>query len=224
MDGLAGDHVVFDVARHAFVSEAVEAPPSVHPGLWRQAGLNVNHGLFEVADGVWQVRGYDLANITFIAGADGWLIIDPLTNAPAAAGRPCPGQPNVGGATGHLDHLHPLPRRPLRRGSGGSPVRKRLTLVTCRSSPPEGFLDEVVGEFVIAGPIMGRRAAYQFGTAARTWPSGPRRLRAWFGHGSCPLRPDRAHHRRDRDRSGDGAQRHQGRVPDDPPTPRLRPK
>ncbi|MEL6981522.1 MAG: MBL fold metallo-hydrolase, partial [Actinomycetota bacterium] len=80
-----GDHVVFDVARHGFVSESIEAPPSVNPSLWRQARLNVNHGLFEVADGVWQVRGYDLANITFLAGDDGWLIIDPLTNAPAAA-------------------------------------------------------------------------------------------------------------------------------------------
>ncbi|MEM7274617.1 MAG: MBL fold metallo-hydrolase, partial [Actinomycetota bacterium] len=82
---MMGDHVVFDVARHGFVSEQEAAPETVHPGLWRQARLNVNHGLFEVADGVWQVRGYDIANITFMAGTDGWLIIDPLTNAPSAA-------------------------------------------------------------------------------------------------------------------------------------------
>ncbi|MGI9612945.1 MAG: MBL fold metallo-hydrolase, partial [Acidimicrobiales bacterium] len=80
-----GEHVVWDVANHAFVTEREANPSSVHPGLWRQARLNVNHGLFEVAEGVWQVRGYDVANITFMAGSDGWLIIDPLTNAPAAA-------------------------------------------------------------------------------------------------------------------------------------------
>jgi len=80
-----GDHVVFDVAKHAFVNESEQAPDSVHPGLWRQAQLNHHHGLFEVTEGVWQVRGYDLANITFMAGPEGWLIIDPLTNAPAAA-------------------------------------------------------------------------------------------------------------------------------------------
>jgi alkyl sulfatase BDS1-like metallo-beta-lactamase superfamily hydrolase len=81
---MLGDHVVLDVADHAFVTDGA-APPTVHPGLWRQAGLNVKHGLFQVADRVWQVRGYDVANITFLAGDDGWLVIDPLTNAPAAA-------------------------------------------------------------------------------------------------------------------------------------------
>ena len=62
--------------RHAFVTESEEAPDSVHPSLWRQARLNKHHGLFEVAEGVWQVRSYDLANITFMSSDEGWLIID----------------------------------------------------------------------------------------------------------------------------------------------------
>ncbi len=54
-------------------------PPTVNPSLWRQAQLNNIHGLFEVDDGLWQARGYDISNITFIAGETGWIIIDPLT-------------------------------------------------------------------------------------------------------------------------------------------------
>ena len=82
-----GDHTVWDVAHHDFVRENTTAPDTVHPGLWRQARLNCLHGLFEVTDGVWQARGYDLANITFIAGDKGWVIIDPLTTA--ATARAC---------------------------------------------------------------------------------------------------------------------------------------
>ena len=62
-----------------------DAPASVHPSLWRQAQLNAIHGLFEVADGVYQVRGADLSNVTFIAGDTGWIVIDPLTTSETAA-------------------------------------------------------------------------------------------------------------------------------------------
>ena len=109
-----GDHVVYDVEDHRFVTEG-DAPDTVHPGLWRQAQLNWNHGLFEVADGVWQVRGYDVSNITFIAGETGWLIIDPLTSAPAAAAALDLANRTLGERPGRVSHLHPLPRRPLRR-------------------------------------------------------------------------------------------------------------
>lgn len=56
----------------------------MHPSLWRQARLNCLHGLYLVADGIWQARGYDLSNITFIAGETGWIIIDPLTTPETA--------------------------------------------------------------------------------------------------------------------------------------------
>ena len=80
-----GDHTVWDVANHDFVRKSEASPDTVHPGLWRQARLNCVHGLFAVADGVWQARGYDLANVTFIAGEKGWVVIDPLTTAATAA-------------------------------------------------------------------------------------------------------------------------------------------
>jgi len=171
------DHVVFDVERHAFVRDA-PAPDSVHPSLWRQAQLNWNHGLFEVADGVWQVRGYDLANITFMAGTDGgWLVIDPLTNMPAAAAalelvnatlgeRPVT---SVIYTHSHIDHFG---------GILGVTSQDAVDRGDVRIVAPEGFLEEVVSEFVIAGPIMGRRSAYQFGPLL---PPGPQ------GHVDCGL-------------------------------------
>ncbi|MGI9595199.1 MAG: alkyl/aryl-sulfatase [Acidimicrobiales bacterium] len=174
---MMGDHVVFDVAKHGFVSESEQNPSSVHPGLWRQARLNVNHGLFQVADGVWQVRGYDVANITFMAGTDGWLVIDPLTNAPAAAAALDLANRTLGPRPvrsiiythSHVDHFG---------GVLGVTSQEAVDAGEVEIVAPEGFLREVINEFVIAGPIMGRRAAYQFGPLL---PPGPR------GHVDCGL-------------------------------------
>ena len=172
-----GDQVVFDVARRAFVNESPEAPPSVHPSLWRQARLNTHHGLFEVADGVWQVRGYDLANITFLEGPDGWLIIDPLTTRPSAAAALALANATLGARPvraiiythSHADHFGGV----LGVTDAEAVARGDVEIVA-----PDGFLEEVVSEFVIAGPIMGRRAAYQFGPLL---PPGP------LSHVDCGL-------------------------------------
>ena len=172
-----GDHQVWDVTRHAFVSESDQAPTTVNPSLWRQARLNKHHGLFEVAAGVWQVRGYDIANITFLAGTDGWLVIDPLTNAPAAAAalelanRTLGQRPvtSIIYTHSHVDHFG---------GVLGVTSQDAVDRGDVRIVAPVGFLEEVVSEFVIAGPIMGRRAAYQFGPLL---PPGPR------GHVDCGL-------------------------------------
>ncbi len=172
-----GDHVVWDVAHRAFVNETGASPSSVNPSLWRQAKLNTIHGLFEVAEGIWQVRGYDIANITFMAGTDGWLVIDPLTNAAAAgaalelANRTLGERPvtSIIYTHSHADHFG---------GVMGVTSQEAVDAGDVQIVAPVGFLDEVVGEFVIAGPIMGRRAAYQFGPLL---PPGPR------GHVDCGL-------------------------------------
>ncbi|MGI9621719.1 MAG: alkyl/aryl-sulfatase [Acidimicrobiales bacterium] len=166
----ANGHAVWDIAQHDFVREADAAPETVHPGLWRQAKLNAIHGLFEVADGVWQARGYDISNITFMDTTDGWLIIDPLTTASTASAclelaNSTLGERPVSAIIythSHVDHFG---------GVLGVTTADTVDAGDVRIIAPDGFLREVVNENGIGGPIMGRRAAYQFGPLL---PPGPR--------------------------------------------------
>jgi alkyl sulfatase BDS1-like metallo-beta-lactamase superfamily hydrolase len=161
---------VWDVGRHDFVRESEEAPDSVHASLWHQARLNAVHGLFEVAPGLWQARGYDIANITFIAGDTGWLIIDPLTTEECAkacldlANAELGERPVVGViyTHSHIDHFG---------GVRGVVSDDEVASGAVRIIAPDQFLREAVFENVIAGPAMLRRAQYQFGG---TLPAGER--------------------------------------------------
>ena len=110
----AQGRVVWSLEPYGFLSEA-EAPPTVDPSLWRQSRLNMNHGLFEVVPGVYQVRGLDIANMTLIEGDNGVIVVDTLTSiegARAAMAALFPAsRPTAGGGS----HLHPHPYRPLGR-------------------------------------------------------------------------------------------------------------
>ncbi len=101
------------------------APASVNPSLWRQAQLNNIHGLFEVTPGIYQLRGFDLANMTIIAGDTGWIIVDPLTTRETAAAA-------MAFAGQHLKRrpvsaiiLYPQPHRSFRRCAGRHFGRRR---------------------------------------------------------------------------------------------------
>jgi alkyl sulfatase BDS1-like metallo-beta-lactamase superfamily hydrolase len=139
--------------------------------LWRQAQLNVIHGLFEVAPNVWQVRGYDISNITFIAGETGWVVIDPLTNENTArislelANKHLGARPvtAVIYTHSHVDHFG---------GVLGVTTQADVDAGKCRVIAPEGFLHETVSENVIAGPAMARRSGYQFGPQLPASPTG----------------------------------------------------
>ena len=164
-----------DIGRYDFLQG--DAPDTVHPNLWRHAKLNVNHGLFEVTEGVWQVRGYDISNITFIKSNTGWIVVDPLTvEATARASYEL--------ITKHLGH-RPVVAVIYTHSHGdhfggvlGVTSQAEVDSGKCQVIAPVGFLHEVVGENVIAGPAMGRRALYQFGPLL---PPGPR------GHVDCGL-------------------------------------
>src|SRR5262245_27445030 len=94
---LAADgRTIWDSSDYGFV--AGEAPASVNPSLWRQAKLNGAHGLFEVAPGVHQVRGYDIANLTVIQGRTGWILVDPLGSQETAAAALALARRHLGGA------------------------------------------------------------------------------------------------------------------------------
>src|SRR5262245_44333889 len=77
--------IVWSMEPYAIQQEGAAAPPSVNPSLWRQAQLNAIHGLFEVTPGIYQVRGFDVSNITFIEGDAGVVVVDPLISSECAA-------------------------------------------------------------------------------------------------------------------------------------------
>jgi len=161
--------VVWDYERFDFVKG--EAPASVNPSLWRQGTLNHATGLFKVTDGVWQLRGFDLANITLIQGKTGWIVVDALTSRQTAAAAMAFARRQLGAhqvsalifTHSHVDHFGGA----LGVVSAEEAAARKLPIVA-----PEGFLEEATSENVLLGPSMGRRAAYMYGTRLPASPTG----------------------------------------------------
>jgi alkyl sulfatase BDS1-like metallo-beta-lactamase superfamily hydrolase len=151
---------VWDVADYDFVQG--DAPDTVNPSLWRQAKLNGEAGLFEVAEGCWQVRGLDISNLTFIAGDTGWIVIDPLTASETAAAALALANEHLGERPvkaviythSHIDHY---------AGVRGVVSDEQVSSGEVEIVAPEGFMVAAVAENVIAGPVMRRRATYMYG-------------------------------------------------------------
>jgi alkyl sulfatase BDS1-like metallo-beta-lactamase superfamily hydrolase len=164
-----GRGVAWDLSPFAFLNEGGEAPATVNPSLWRHGQLNMSHGLFKVTDGVYQVRGFDISNITFIEGETGYVVIDPLTTAePAAAAlalmRQHRGDKPVTAVIythSHVDHY----------GGVMGVLSEADIAAGARIIAPEGFLIEAVSENVLLGNVMNRRATYMYGALL---PRGPR--------------------------------------------------
>lgn len=155
----ADGKVLWDMEKYAFVEGA--APDSVNPSLWRQAKLNNIHGLFEVTPGIYQLRGFDLANITLIQGKTGWILVDPLTTAPTARNalafaREQLGEQKISAIIfthSHIDHFGGID------GVLTDSEREQLQVIA-----PEGFMEEASSENILAGPTMQRRAQYMYGS------------------------------------------------------------
>lgn len=167
----ATGRTVIDVNRYDFLEVGNAAPATVNPSLWRHAQLNHHHGLFEVLPGVWQVRGYDISNVTFIKGTTGWVVIDPLTTEQTAREALALANKHLGERPvtaviythSHTDHFG---------GVLGVTSQEEVDAGKCIVIAPEHFMTEVVGENVIAGPAMSRRALYQFGPMLHSGPDG----------------------------------------------------
>ena len=163
-------NVAWDMGKYDFLLQG-EDFDSIHPSLQRQAILNMNYGLYEVMPGIYQVRGFDLANISFIRGETGWIIFDPLTAKETAAAalkfvneqlgeRPVVA---VVYSHSHADHF------------GG--VRGVVDEADVRSGKvkiiaPIGFMDHAVAENIYAGNAMSRRLFYQYGVLLPASPFG----------------------------------------------------
>ena len=144
------------------------APPSVNPSLWRQAQLNNTNGIFKVTDRVYQVRGYDISNMSVIEGDTGRILVDPLTTvdtatkAMALVNRTLGDRPLVAIILthSHVDHFG---------GIKGVTSADDVRSGKVRVIAPLKFMEEAVSENVIAGAVMGRRAQYMYGsTLSRT--------------------------------------------------------
>jgi linear primary-alkylsulfatase len=165
---LAG-RAVWDMEAYRFL-DAETAPDTVHPSLWRQARLNTLHGLFEVAPGFYQVRGYDISNMTIVEGARGVIVIDPLVSTECAAAAlelyfaHRPRRPVTGliYTHSHVDHFG---------GAAGVVSQEDVRAGRVPVLAPEGFLAHAVSENAMLGNAMQRRAQYMYGALL---PRGPR--------------------------------------------------
>ncbi|WP_297508314.1 alkyl sulfatase dimerization domain-containing protein [uncultured Caulobacter sp.] len=147
------------------------APATANPSLWRQAQLLSKHGLFKVSDRVYQVRGFDISNITFVRGDTGWIIIDPLTMKETARAALDLVDQKLGKLPvkaviythSHSDHFG---------GVRGVVDEADVKAGKVAIVAPEGFMKEVAAENILAGNAMSRRAQYQFGIMLPTGPQG----------------------------------------------------
>ena len=160
---------VWNLDAYAFVTGPV--PETVNPSLWRHMTHLKHHGLYEVTPNLWQVRGFDVSNMTVIRGQTGWIIIDPLTSVEAAKAALDLVNQTLGTrpvsavlySHSHGDHFGGV------RGVVDEAEVKagRVAIIA-----PEGFMEEATSENVMAGPAMQRRAAYQFGTGLAPGATG----------------------------------------------------
>ena len=148
-----------------------EAPTSVHPSLWRQSMLVAKQGLYEVAHGVYQVRGLDLSNVSFVEGDTGVIVIDPLVCTETAAAALALYRAHRGDRPvvaviythSHVDHFG---------GVLGVTTQADVDAGRVAVIAPEGFIDHAIQENVYAGTAMTRRAAYMYGTVLARGPRG----------------------------------------------------
>ena len=160
---------VWDLPANAFIEG--EVPDSVNPSLWRQARLNNIHGLFEVVPGIYQLRGYDLSNMTLIEGESGWIVVDPLTARETAAAAFAFARRHLGDKPiramifthSHIDHFG---------GVLGVLASEGVQAENIRIIAPEGFMEEATSENLIAGPAMSRRAMLMYGKQLARSPRG----------------------------------------------------
>ena len=166
----ADGRVVWDNDVYSFLGGA--APTSVHPSLWRQSTLAAKQGLYEVVPGIYQVRGLDISNVTFVEGDTGIIVIDPLVSTEVAAAALGLYRTHRGGdrpvvaviyTHSHVDHFG---------GVLGVTSQADVDSGAVAVLAPEGFTAHAVQENVYAGPAMTRRATYMYGTLLARGPQG----------------------------------------------------
>jgi len=152
--------LIWDNQAYQFIKG--DAPNTVNPSLWRQEKLNNHRGLYKVTDGIYQVRGFDFANMTIIVGDNGWIIVDPLTAKETAKAALTFAQKHLGIKPikavilthAHMDHFG---------GVLGIVTPEQILKNNIRVIAPQGFMEAATSENIIAGIAMARRSTYMYG-------------------------------------------------------------
>ena len=166
-----------DQKRNAFDLEALsflkgEAAETVNPSLWRQAQLNaLHHGLYEVVEGIYQIRSFDIANMTLVRGETGWIIIDPLTSSETSRAGLALANKHLGERPiiavihthSHADHF---------AGVNGVITNEDAESGKVQVLAPEDYVKESLSENVLAGNVMSRRATYMYGNLLKPSETG----------------------------------------------------
>jgi len=164
---------VWNVADYSFVNELETAPDTVNPSLWRNTLYNQYAGLFEVCDGIYQVRGYDMANATFIRTDSGWVVFDVLMCTQDMAAAKALMEKHFGKldikavlySHSHVDHYGGILGLIDREDAADAslPLEEQIASGKVVILAPEGFLEHAVSENVYCNAAMSRRAMYQYG-------------------------------------------------------------
>jgi len=163
-------HPAYDLTQTEFLNN--DAADTVNPSLWRQAQLNAqHHGLYEVVDGIYQIRSFDIANMTLIRGETGWIIVDPLTSSETSAAGLKLANEQLGERPvvavihthSHADHF---------AGVLGVITQEDAETGKVQVIAPVDFVNESLSENVLAGNAMSRRATYMYGNLLKPSTTG----------------------------------------------------
>lgn len=166
-------NVIWSQKAYSFLDEYEKAPDTANPSLWENTKNNHAYGLFKVCDGIYQVRGYDMANLTVIKCNTGWIVFDPLMSTECSQAAMQLIEKNLGSypikaviiSHPHVDHFGGI----LGIMEENQAADEKLSLEEQLASGkipiivPEGYAEHAIAENVYAGKAMGRRANYQYG-------------------------------------------------------------
>lgn len=165
--------VVWSQAAYAFLDEYDQAPDSVNPSLWQNTKNNHAYGLFEVCEDIYQVRGYDMANLTVVKGDTGWIVFDTLMSIECSRAAMELIEKNLGSypvkaviiSHSHVDHFGGLlgVMTAEQRADASLSIEDQLASGLIPIITPEGYTENTVKENVYAGKGMTRRSNYQYG-------------------------------------------------------------
>lgn len=167
------DNVIWSQESYNFVRDQ-DAPGSANPSLWRNTQLNAKYGLFEVSDGIYQVRGYDISNMTFVKTDNGWIILDCRSTGVTAKAALDLFESEMGKANivaiiishAHVDHFGGIEGIISAEEVADSTLSLEEQIASGKTAiiVPEGFEDAVMKENVFVGTAMKRRSMYQYGS------------------------------------------------------------